>query len=287
MAPTAVGSATDCPQDGTIVGTAEELHRALAAAVPGSVIRLSGGVRYDGPFVATVSGTAELSIGLCGPASAVLDGGGVRGGYGMHLHGASHWRLSGFSVTNAQKGVMLDGSNHTVIDGLTVTVIGEEAIHLRTGSSDNTVRNCTISDTGLRRETFGEGVYIGSAVSNWHLTGGQPDRSDRNLVEHNTISNTTAEAVDIKEGTTGREGHQQHLRGLGAHRCGLVGRRQGNDWLIEGNIGTSSPLDGFQTHEILSGWGRGNVFRANTATGIAAAGVGFGLRPPLDNKASC
>lgn len=251
------------------------------------MIRLSGGVRYDGPFVATVSGTAELSIGLCGPASAVLDGGGVCGGYGMHLHGASNWRLSGFSVTNAQKGVMLDGSNHTVIDGLTVTVIGEEAIHLRTGSSDNTVRNCTISDTGLRRETFGEGVYIGSAVSNWHLTGGQPDRSDRNLVEHNTISNTTAEPSTSRKAPPGGRVINNTFEGSALTGADSWVDVKGNDWLIEGNIGTSSPLDGFQTHEILSGWGRGNVFRANTATGIAAAGVGFGLRPPLDNKASC
>src|SRR5699024_11419784 len=40
---------------------------------------------------------------------------------------------------------------------------------------------------------------------------------------------------------------------------------KGNDWLIEGNTGTASPVDGFQTHEILDGWGTGNVFRGNTA----------------------
>jgi hypothetical protein len=40
---------------------------------------------------------------------------------------------------------------------------------------------------------------------------------------------------------------------------------KGNGWLIEGNVGVRSPEDGFQVHEVVDGWGRGTVFRGNTA----------------------
>ena len=61
---------------------------------------------------------------------------------------------------------------------------------------------------------------------------------------------------------------------------------KGNDWLIVDNKGTSSPLDGFQTHEILDGWGTGNVFRSNTAD-VMGAGFGFSLTPELGNVVEC
>ena len=39
---------------------------------------------------------------------------------------------------------------------------------------------------------------------NWEsVTGGQPDNSDRNIIRNNTITDTTSESIDIKEGTTG------------------------------------------------------------------------------------
>ena len=66
------------------------------------------------------------------------------------------------------------------------------------------MRGNTISDTGLRRDKFGEGVYVGSAQSNWcKHSDCEPDESDRNVVEGNTIFDTGAESVDLKEGTTG------------------------------------------------------------------------------------
>jgi hypothetical protein len=132
-APSSLASADPCPGATVDVATADELQEALD----------------------------------CGTSNAILDGDGVRGGYGLHLDGARHWRLVGFTVRNAQKGVMVDHGTVNVIEGLTVTHIGDEAIHLRAFSTDNIVRGNTISDTGSRRDKFGEGVYAGSAQSNW------------------------------------------------------------------------------------------------------------------------
>lgn len=110
----------------------------------------------------------------------------------------------GFTVRNGQKGVVADATTNSIIQGLTVEGIGDEGIHLRSASSYNTVSANTVRRTGLRRDKFGEGIYVGSATSNWGTySQGLPDRSDYNLVEKNVISETGSEAIDVKEGTTG------------------------------------------------------------------------------------
>jgi parallel beta-helix repeat protein len=225
---------------------------------------------------------------LCGTSGSVLDGGGVDDGYVLHLDGADYWHLTGFSVTNGQKGVMADGTTGTVIEGLTVTKIGDEAIHLRNGSTDNVVSGNTISGTGHRRDKFGEGIYIGTAESNWcDISNCEADASDRNVIEGNTITDTTAEAIDIKEGTSDGIVRDNTFDG-----SGLQGDAdswidvKGNGWLIEGNVGVDSPGDGFQTHEVVDGWGTDNVFRGNTAQ-VNGPGYGFALKPEAGNTVSC
>jgi hypothetical protein len=280
--------AVDGCDAGLVVSSASTLQSALDAAQPGDVIQLAPGT-YDGNFVITPSGTAADPITLCGSAESILDGGDVEGGYVVHLNGASHWRLVGFTVTNGQKGVMADGTVGSVIQGLTVTRIGDEAIHLRRFSTDNLVTGNQVSMTGLRREKFGEGIYVGTAESNWcDITACEPDTSDRNVVEGNTIRDTTAEAIDIKEGTSNGIVRDNVFDGSGMTEDGADSwvDIKGNDWLIEGNVGTNSLLDGFQTHEILDGWGTRNVFRGNTAN-VNGPGFGFSLTPARDNEVTC
>lgn len=274
--------------DGVVVSTAATLQAALDAAQPGDVIQISPGT-YVGNFVITPSGTASDPITLCGSAESILDGGDVEGGYVVHLDGAAYWHLVGFTVTNGQKGVMADGTVGSVIQDLTVHTIGDEAIHLRRFSTDNLVTGNDVSVTGLRREKFGEGIYVGTAESNWcDITGCEPDTSDRNIVENNTIHQTTAEAIDVKEGTSNGIVRGNTFDGSGMHEDGSDSwvDIKGNDWLIEGNVGTNSLLDGFQTHEILDGWGTRNVFRGNTAN-VNGPGFGFSLTPARDNVVTC
>ncbi|MET1044136.1 MAG: right-handed parallel beta-helix repeat-containing protein [Microbacteriaceae bacterium] len=289
-APTEGGTAEaediECPTATVTVSTAVQLHDALAAAQPGAVIELSDGV-YQGNFVAATSGTAEAPIWLCGTAAAILDAGGIKEGYVMHLDGAQHWNLVGFTVQNGQKGVMADGTVGSVIHGLTVTGIGDEAIHLRRFSTDSTVSGNTISTTGLRREKFGEGIYVGTAESNWcDISQCEPDRSDRNLIVGNIISDTSSEAIDIKEGTSGGTVAGNSFDGASITGADSWIDVKGNDWLIEANTGVNSPQDGFQTHEILDGWGDRNTFRGNTAT-VNGPGVGFALTPANENVLEC
>jgi nitrous oxidase accessory protein NosD len=200
--PTPQPESAGCGEVTATVADAAGLQAALDSAQPGDVIALTAAT-YVGNFVMTVSGTADAPITLCGTAESILDGDGTDDGYVVHLDGASYWHLVGFTVTNGQKGVMADGTVGSVIEKLTVHTIGDEAIHLRRMSTDNLVTGNSVSNTGLRRDKFGEGIYIGSAESNWgDITGGDPDTSDRNVIEGNTIWATTAESIDIKEGTS-------------------------------------------------------------------------------------
>ncbi|MBC7798768.1 MAG: hypothetical protein H7Z37_18015 [Pyrinomonadaceae bacterium] len=271
------------PPTGVVnVSTASQLTDALAYAAPGQTIQLADGT-YNGRFVASMSGTSSSKITLQGSRNAVLNGGSTGSGYGFYLT-ASHWKLVGFTVTNSQKGIMLDGANNNLLNDLRVYNIGHEAVHFRKNSSFNTIQNSLITDTGKTKPDFGEGVYLGSANSNW--VNGQPDRSDSNQVLDNDFGpNIAAEHIDIKEGTTGGT-----IRGNMFNGVGIAGANsadswvdvKGNNYTISYNIGNntsglSSLVDGFQTHILYAGFGNNNVFSNNTAN-VNASGYGFNIQ---------
>lgn len=267
------------------VSSSEQLASAIAAAKPGDVITLADGRyigtkvvgKYTGSFSPTVAGTADKPIVLKGSRNAVIDGEGTGGHYGLYLVGAHHWHIQGFTVTNAAKGIVLDGSNHVVMDNIFVTQIGQEAVHFRAHSSDGTIMNSEISHTGTKNANFGEGVYIGSANSNWGTyTGGQPDKSDRNQVLNNKISNTGAESMDIKEGTTGGliKGNEMDGTGMSGSFADSWIDVKGNNYTIANNTGNNALLDGFQIHVAISGWGNNNLFENNIAN-VNAPGYGL------------
>ncbi|WP_104180096.1 Ig-like domain-containing protein [Arthrobacter sp. B0490] len=265
-APAAVPAPAVVPTAVLQVSTAAGLKSALATARPGSVIQLRDG-RYVGAFKASASGTAAAPITLRGSRNAVLSSGSVSSGYGLHVTG-SHWRIEGLSVASAAKGIVLDGSKNTVISGVDVGTIGAEAVHFRAGSTDGALLGSWIHDTGLKQPAYGEGVYVGSAKSNW--TGGVPDRSDRISVRGNRISNTGAEGVDIKEGTTGGV-----VAGNVFVNSGVSGANDADSWIdvkgngyrIEGNSGSGTKLDAIQVHSVLAGWGTNNVITGNSVLG--------------------
>jgi parallel beta helix pectate lyase-like protein len=276
-----------CPRATDKVGTAAELTDALRQARPGDVIQLANGT-YRDTFRATVSGTPRKPIYLCGGRAAVLDGGSVSGGYTLHLDHASYWRLSGFTVRNGQKGVMVDGATRIAVQDLLVENIGDEAIHLRDGTTNSVVRGNTVRDTGRRKPKFGEGVYIGSARSNWcTISQCRPDRSDRNFVLRNRISGTSSEAVDIKEGTVGGVVAGNTFDGSQIRGADSWVDVKGNGWLISGNRGLKAPTDGYQTHEIVDGWGDRNLFIGNVSS-VGASGYAIKLTPrPRGNVVRC
>ncbi|WP_322761208.1 right-handed parallel beta-helix repeat-containing protein [Frankia sp. Cr2] len=273
------------------VSTADQLKTALAAAQPGDLIDLADG-QYSGHFVASQPANAKAPITVRGSRNAVIDGGSIKEGYGFHLDNADYWRLEGFTIQNGQKGVMTDQTSGAVITGLLVRNVGDEAIHLRNFSTDNFVVGCTVNGTGRKDRGFGEGIYIGTAKSNWEkFSGGKPDNSDRNQIIGNSISGVTAEAVDIKEATTGGVLSNNSFDGstiTGANSADSWVDVKGNNWRIEGNRGVNSPKDGIQTHVLLDGWGTGNIITGNTLD-VRGPGYGVSIDKPdrTRNTVSC
>lgn len=265
------------------VSTATALQDALNYARPGNVIVMADGV-YSGKFVipATANGDACNPIVLWGTQNAVLDAGTMTTGYVLYLQGC-YWQLRNFVIRNGLKGLMCDYASYNVIDSISVHDIGTEGIHFRRFSSHNILKNSTVYNTGTVTPDYGEGVYIGSAVSNWGTyTNYLPDNCDSNVLSNNIIGpNVSAECVDIKEGTTGGSvyGNTFNATGIsGLHFADSWIDAKGNNYRIEGNTGfnpTGSPfLHGFQTHVAASGWGNNNVFKNNTAV-VNAPGYGF------------
>jgi len=272
--------------DGTAVRTvkvmdAQALENALADAQPGDRIQLGDGV-YQGNFLAEVSGTPDHPILLCGSRQAIMQGTSLSSGYGFEL-AASDWVLSGFRVTGSQKGIVVQGGSHDLLDRLEVDHVGQEGIHFRKASSDNVLTASSVHDTGTgpgsKDKGFGEGVYLGSAVNNWPLYGvdGGPDQSDRNQVIGNTIGpNTAAECIDIKEGTTGGIVRDNTFDGTGMSGDNSADSWidvKGNGYQVEHNQGSHARADGFQVHVQLPGWGNDNHFSGNAMTDVPGYGI--------------
>ena len=284
------------PARAVSVTTSHELAAALAHARAGDVITMADGsyttkglqadlrigdTRYWATFVMSRSGTAESPIVLRGSRGAIIDGApgadGTSTQYGLYLAGVEHVQVQGITVRNVSKGIVADRSSRVSIASVLVEDVGQEGIHLRAGTHHSEVADSVVRRTGLDDPPFGEGIYIGSAQSNWGTySGGRPDASDHNRVVRTTISATGAESIDIKEGSS----HGLLLDNVfdGARMSGGFADSwvdvKGNHWLIQGNRGTTALEDGFQVHVILDGWGRHNTFRDNVAD-VRGPGYGF------------
>lgn len=278
------------------VATSGELERALAAAGPGTVITLAPGtyVRDGGDrWVATNDGTAREPIVVRGPRSAILASDGITGDYGLHVTG-DHYVLQGFSVREATKGIVLDGSVGTVIDGVDVGEVGEEGVHFRSCSSDGILRNSTIHDTGRRKPQFGEGVYVGSANSNWdrYACRGGVDDTEGVLIEGNTFRDIAAEGADIKEGIdsgTIKANTFDNAGFGGENSADSAIDLKGNGWVVSGNTirnPTGAAHEGIQIHSVAAGYGNRNVVEGNTVEGVWP-GFGIGAYPLWDNVIRC
>lgn len=265
------------------VSTGDELAAALESALPGDSITLAEG-KYSGNFELAASGEQGKSIWICGPRTAILDAGGIDRGIGLQITG-SNVGVWGITVTNAQKGIVIDGGDFVEIDNVEVHTTGDEAIHFRANATDGVVQDSDIHHTGLRSAKLGEGISVGSAVSDWPaISGGEADKSDRVHISRNRIWDTTAEAIDIKEGTSAGAIDFNSMDGTGMTEADSWVDLKGNSYVIRSNVGINSPGDGFQTHNIDNmGSGSGNEFVGNTAQ-VDGPGYGFYIHDPEETK---
>ncbi|MGW5354048.1 NosD domain-containing protein [Streptomyces sp. NPDC004031] len=249
------------------VTDSKSLKAALAAAQPGQTISLADGT-YTGNFKITAAGTAAAPIVLTGSRGAVLTTS-SGGGNVVQLTSSPYWTIRGVTLTHAQKGIMIDSSDHVTVDGVEVYGTTMEGVHFRTSSSYGVVQNSFVHDTGTSGNGMGEGVYVGTANT---LT----DTSDHVRISDNVIGpNIGGENIDIKEGTTGGV-----ISGNTFDGSGLTGANyddswvdvKGNGYTVTGNRGSRTTNDGYQTHSQFDGWGCGTVFRGNASDLTGATG---------------
>ncbi|HTD02196.1 hypothetical protein, partial [Undibacterium sp.] len=176
--------------------------------------------------------------------------------------------------------------------------IGAEGVHFRSFSSYNIIQFSHIYDTGVVDPQYGEGVYIGSAKSNWcTYSSCNADTSDYNSVISNLIgANVRAEGLDIKEGTTGGFIMNNIFDGSGISGINFADSVidvKGSGYTITGNVvqnlaHTAALLDGFQVHAISgvanSGWN--NTFDGNSFD-LYASGYGINLQAGVKGNVVC
>jgi len=161
--------------------------------------------------------------------------------------------------------------------------IGYEGVHFRKSSPYGVIKNSTVYNTGLQEPGYGEGVYLGSANSNWECYGANggkdPDASNYIQVLDNRIGpNVAAEGVDIKEGT-----HDGVISGNTLDGAGEKNQNSGDStidvkgdhYTITGNTATNPYLDGFQVHNVWDNAGCGNTFSKNKFVISNANGYGI------------
>ena len=171
-------------------------------------------------------GPGKKMITICGPRSAVIDGASVVVSNFRIVH-SSYIRLAGMTFQNGGTGVDVQNSTRCELVNVLTQFTGRIGLRLRFSSKYNEIKYCTVTHTGLDNSGNGEAIYIGTAADSTVEEGLPLDRSDFNLIHHNTIGpGVTAENVDITEGTTGGKLYNNQFNGSGECTCTSARRRR-------------------------------------------------------------
>lgn len=262
-----------------LVTNSEELLAALADVRAGDEIILREGVYQNDTFLgdgiwsafyAEADGTAEQHIIIRSEDPehpATISGVTQESKVALKIRG-SYWEIRDLKICEANKGIFLEQSEHSVISGCEVYNTGAEAIHVIDNSSYNLVENCHVHDAGTYQPQYGEGVYIGSAKNT---------QDYGHECHYNTVRsckfgpNIAADHVDIKEYTIGNLVEYCTFDGTG-----IKGQNGGNSFVeVKGNHcivrnntgwrnGCEEMLGAFDASIQLDGWGQKNLIYDNT-----------------------
>ncbi len=263
------------------LNTAAAIQNAMKNAAPGATIlvapgtyvgvRATSGNSHD-HFFTSKNGTAAKPIRLksCDPSRpAVFSGDGAGdGSYVLHLTG-DYWIVEDIVVTAGTKGIIVDNGNHNILRRVEVHTTGDEAIHLRDGSSYSLVEDCYIHDSGVVRPEYGEGIYVGSddAAAYDHT-------SIANIIRGCRFIRVSAEHLDVKEGTDGTIIENCTFDGTGLsglHSADSFVDLKGVNAIARNNVGyrrgNTNILDAFQVRVMASqpyATGKNNTLCNNT-----------------------
>ena len=240
------------------VDDVQSLRAALSAASAGDVILLApgtyapgnstqgdsyGGKNRDAYFMGNADGTenAPIVVKAKDPNNPpILQGARTSDStYILWIRG-DYWMLQDLVLEKGGKGLILDDSSHSVVSNVSVENIGQEGIHLRSGTSDTLIDRCETTDTGVASAGIGEGIYVGSDGKHWP---GNAEFFDEkcygNIIRRCIIKRCRAEGIDIKEGTRGTIVEDCEIHGdliSGENHADSFIDLKGNTARVHGNV---------------------------------------------------
>jgi hypothetical protein len=167
-------------------------------------------------------GTAANPIVLAGPDPAnppEIYGTSVGSNYGIHVTG-NYVILKNLKIHTFSKGVVFDNSVGALMEDCEVYHTGTELVHVRDSSQQVTLNRNFIHGSGFDVAQYGEGIYVGTYYKGWassqqsdknagfwgesasqHRYSGYDWRVNDTKITCNIVKATTAENIDVKEGT--------------------------------------------------------------------------------------
>ena len=269
-------------------------QRAVELAKPGDRVRLAEGT-YGPLQFDRLRGTADAPIVIAPsddapdrPAdehhSVRLTSGRLNSGTGLLLTRCEHVVVRGLEITNSQKGTSLSSCQHCRIEDNFVHQLGQEAIHVGRGTTNSgddqfvgpashhvqVLRN-RVAATGRVTAIYGEGIYIGTGA----ILG---DDSHDILIEDNVLSDISAEAIELKPGTTRltvrgnqiSDTHHQYNAAITVCVEGTTG--PSGEYLIENNTIRDVRKVRYSVAAIAIGHGNATI-RGNRIADVDGAGI--------------
>ena len=139
--------------------------------------------------------------------------------YGIHVTG-DYVILKNLKIHSFSKGVVFDNSVGALMEDCEVYHTGNEIVHVRDSSQQVTLNRNFIHGSGYETARYGEGIYVGTYNTGWassqqsdrdagywgtdasqHRYSGYDWRVNDTKITCNIVMGTTAENIDVKEGT--------------------------------------------------------------------------------------
>ena len=143
----------------------------------------------------------------------------VQHNYGIHVTG-DYVVLKNLKIHTFAKGVVFDNSVGSLMEDCEVYHTGNEIVHVRDSSQQVTLNRNFIHGSGFDVAQYGEGIYVGTFNKGWassqesdrsagfwgenasqHRYSGYDWRVNGTKITCNVVKATTAENIDVKEGT--------------------------------------------------------------------------------------
>ncbi len=190
-------ASSDSPGNGSLSSPWRTISYGISRLRAGETLYVKGGIYYEAPDITGPAGSAGApTVIRAYPGQRVtIRGNGVDSGR-LRIERTRYLTVDGFGVTNFNQGIFIEGSDHILLHNCSVYGVGQEAISIHSNSSFVTVEGCTIHDTGTWKHN-GEGIYVGRGDS----APVDVDNTNNVTLIHNTIYNTTDEAIELKIGT--------------------------------------------------------------------------------------